>query len=440
MHNHRCTIILFGLLFSIAQPAISQSHGISISSYNIEATIFPHAEVFMLSATCGMQKTDTASQFQILLSSSSTLQSIQALANGDWSDIPFEFVGRDTLLLRFPITLRSVGPLTMKFRYTFPIGSLGDSLLLLDRGSRWYPLIADQIATMRLRCEVPGDFIVLSAGDLLETKVVGASSQFVWETKYPIFKLPLVVFRSNMLKRDSANVLNKKIVLYHSAANAFVTDSVLSEAGRLLSFFTDAIGNYPYRCLTLVEVPYFDGIDVSSGLLMVGSSSLRGMQRGDADPLRLTVAQQWMGAGVFAKFRQPGFWFFTISLPHYLRLMYVRHLAGEVAYESALNEPLKQYEKFADKETDVPILDVDFPNSREKGLVLYGKGPLVIDKLQSQMGNDGWKNLLRDLYKEFLGRILTYDDFRASVSKHDKSGKGEVLLNRLMTQKGIPME
>jgi hypothetical protein len=440
MHNLRSAILFFGLLFSLAPSAISQSHGISITSYDIEATILPRAEVLGIAAMCGMQKTDTTSEIQLLLSSNSTLGSIQAHANGGWFDIPFEFVGRDTIQLRFPGSLSRVGPLTVKFRYTFPIGPLGDSIVLLDRGSRWYPLIADQIATMRLRCEVPADYTVLSAGDLIETKVLAATSQYVWETKYPIFKLPLVVFKSNRLQRDTIQVLEKKIVLYSSFAISSAGDSILVEAAKLFSFFTDAIGNYPYQTLTLIEVPYFDGIDVSTGLLMVGSPSLRGMQQRNFDPLRLTVAQQWMGAGVFAKFRQPGFWFFTISLPHYLRLMYVRHLAGETAYQATLREPLRQYEKFAGQENDVPIIDVDYPNSREKGLVLYGKGPLVIDKLQSQMGNDGWKNLLRDLYKEFLGRILTYDDFRASVSKHDKSGKGEVLLNRLMTQKGIPME
>jgi hypothetical protein len=440
MHSARSTIILFGLLSAIAQLATSQGRGINIVSYNIDATISPHAEVIQLTATCGMQKTDTTSQTQLLLSSNSRLQTIQASTRGGWSKIPFEFVGKDTLQLRFPKSMRRVGPLSVRFRYTIPIGSLGDSLLLLDRGSRWYPLIADQIATMKLRCAVPSDYTVLSAGDLLETKVSGASSRFDWETKHPIFKLPLVVFKSNNLRRDWVQVLQKKIVLYASPAVSVVSASILAEAGRLFSFFTEAIGEYPHRCLTLVEVPYFDGIDIASGLLMVGSSTLRGMQKGYFDPLRLTVAQQWIGAGVFAKFRQPGFWFLTISLPHYLRLMYVRRSEGEAAYEAALHEPLKLYEQFAGKENDVAIIDVDFPNSREKGLVLYGKGPLVIDKLQRQLGKDEWKALLQDLYSGFLGKILTYDEFRSSVSKHDRSSNGITLLNRLMTQKGMPGE
>jgi hypothetical protein len=438
--SHRITIIFFELLASLAQLTISQGRGINIISYDIDATIAAHTGAVDITATCLMQKTDTTSQSELLLSSNSKLQAVLSFTNGCWSEIPFQFSGKDTLQLHFPLTMRQADSLTIKFRYTFPINSLGDSLLLLDRGSRWYPLIIDQIAAMRLRCEVPREYTVLSAGDLLEMKVSGTTSQFIWETKLPIFKLPLVVFKSSSLKKDTNQFLQKKIVLYSSAAGTLPSTSILAEAKNAFIFFTNTIGRYPYKCLTLVEVPYFDGTDISSGLLMVGSSSFREMGTGDFDALRLTVAEQWIGAGVFAKFHQPGFWFLTISLPQYLRLMYIRHKEGEEAFNKALHEPLKQYERFAGKENDVPILDVDYPNTKEKGLVLYGKGPFVISKLHTQLGDDQWKAFLHDLYKEFLGKILTYGEFRTYVSKHDKSGTGLTLLNKLVTQKGIPKE
>ena len=440
MHTPRTVIVLFGLLASIAQPAMSQSRSIKITSYDIDAVIAPHAHAIEITAICTVQKTDTSLQTQVLLSSTSRLQTVQALVKGSRFDLPFQFVGKDTLDFQFPATMRHAGKLALKFVYTFPIDSLGNNMLLLDRGSRWYPLIADQIAELRLKCEVPKGYTVLSAGDFLERKESGLSSQFIWRSRLPIFKLPLVVFKSSTLKRNSSQVLGKEVVLYSSATDTFSVDPVLAESNNAFKFFTDAIGKYPYDCLTLVEVPYFEGIDVSSGLLMVGSSSLKGMRSGYFDPLLLTVAQQWMGVGVFAQFRQRGFWFLTISLPHYLRLMYVRHSKGEAAFDEALHEPLKRYQQFAGKENDVPILDVDFPNSREKGLVLYGKGPYVISKLHRQFGDERWKAFLQDLYKGFLGKILTYDDFMSCVSRHDRNGEGLALMNMLTTQKGMPRE
>jgi hypothetical protein len=439
MNAKEVSTLLFGLVLSISQFVAGQTSGVKIDSYNIHAIIHPHSESVEVTAICDIEKTDTSLQTQLLLSSSSKMQAVQYFSVGGWLEMPFQFVGRDTLQLRFPTAIQLPGPLTLRFSYTFPIGTLGDSLLLLDRGSRWYPLISDQISTLRLLCEVPSDYVALSAGDLVETRAIADTCYFLWQTKLPIFKLPLVVFKSASLKKDSVQVLQKSIVIYSSTVDT-VSAAALAESKNLFTFFTNAIGEYPYERLILVEIPYFDGIDVSSGLLMIGSSSLKGVGKGYFDALRLTVAEQWIGAGVFARFHQPGFWFLTISLPHYLRLMYVRHSQGEQAFDEGLHGPLKQYEQFAGKEDDVPILDVDFPNTREKGLVLYGKGPFVISKLHKQLGDDQWRDLLRDIYKDFLGRILTYDQFRECVSKHDKDGHALTLLDKLMTGKGFPAE
>ncbi|MGD0037981.1 MAG: hypothetical protein ABSC53_11905, partial [Bacteroidota bacterium] len=132
--------MLFGLLASIAQFAMSQGHGINIISYDINAIIGIHADKVDITATCLIQKTDTTSQSVLLLSSDSRLQAVRSFTNGSWSEIPFQFVGRDTLQLHFPLRMRQPDSLTIEFKYTFPISPLGDSLLLLDRGSRWYPL------------------------------------------------------------------------------------------------------------------------------------------------------------------------------------------------------------------------------------------------------------------------------------------------------------
>ena len=54
---------------------------------------------------------------------------------------------------------------------------------------------------------------------------------------------------------------------------------------------------------------------------MIGSPSLRAMEKGGFEALHLAVAEQWIGAGLFAEFGKPGFWFFydipaTLSPAH----------------------------------------------------------------------------------------------------------------------------
>jgi len=164
------------------------------------------------------------------------------------------------------------------------------------------------------------------------------------------------------------------------------------------------------------------------------------MEKGGFEALHLAVAEQWIGAGLFPEFGKPGFWFFTISLPHYLRLMCLRQMKGEEAFEQSLHEPLNQYERFSGKTEDIPILNIDFPNTMEKGLLLYGKGPLVIHHVHEALGDDAWKALLMDLYRDFAGKILTYAQFQSCLSKHDRKGTALAQFNALMTRKGMPGE
>jgi hypothetical protein len=240
-----------------------------------------------------------------------------------------------------------------------------------------------------------------------------------------------------MTSRECAG---KTILLYSYLNDTLKAAQILAEAENVFTFYRYHIGEYPHSRLTLIEVPDFDGINIGSGVLTVGSSSVDQMRQGNFDGLYLTIAQQWIGAGVFAKFGEPGFWFLALSVPHYLRLMYVRQTKGEKAFNEAMQRPLMKYREFAGKDNDIPIIAVDFPNSKEKGLVLYAKGPFVISKLHKQMGELRWRSFLQDLYNDFRGRILTYDEFRGCISKHDTSGGTLALLNRLMTQKGMPKE
>ena len=65
---------------------------------------------------------------------------------------------------------------------------------------------------------------------------------------------------------------------------------------------------------------------------------------------------------------------------------------------------------------DIPIIDVDLPNTKEKGLILYAKGPFVLSKIEKDLGRKKWLSFLGDLYQTFRGKILTYDEFKKNLS------------------------
>ena len=120
--------------------------------------------------------------------------------------------------------------------------------------------------------------------------------------------------------------------------------------------------------------------------------------------------------------------------------MYLRQTQGEELFVESLQEPLVKYKEFAGKENDIPIIDIDSPNSREKSLILYGKGPFVLNRIEKKMGNEKWLSFLQNLYKSFRGKILTYTEFEKYISKYDETGNILTLLKQLITQKGMPEE
>ncbi|MBK9099964.1 MAG: hypothetical protein IPM14_18085 [bacterium] len=215
---------------------------------------------------------------------------------------------------------------------------------------------------------------------------------------------------------------------------------MLNQADSILNYFSKTIGPYAREQLIYFVVTDFGGVNVGSGLLTIGIIILEIINKGFKEQLILTIAQQWFTSGVFADISEPGFFFFTISLPHYLRLMFVRDSEGEEAFNNALLKPLDKYKEFAGSERDIPILDVDMPNTKEKGLILYGKGPYVLNLLAEEMGLENWKLFLRDIYQTFIGKIMTMDDFENHLATFDKTEKAVSLFKKLISEKGMPKE
>ena len=85
--------------------------------------------------------------------------------------------------------------------------------------------------------------------------------------------------------------------------------------------------------------------------------------------------------------------------------MYLHQTQGEESFLEFLQEPLVKYKEFSGKENDIPIINVDSPNSREKGLILYGKGPFVLSKIHNAMGDENWLSFLQVYMNPFAVRF-----------------------------------
>jgi hypothetical protein len=421
----------------LGQAAFCPASEPEVLSYDVAVTLDSSLNLVDVSALLNLRKPDTTSSMAMLLSSEAEMVSIKAKLRDTWFDVKSKQSPGDSLHLLFPSDLATTDSLTLRFDYRLPVDRFQD-VMMLDRGNRWYPLIMDQIARVRLTADVPSEYRVFSAGDLVQSDTSGHGSRYVWETKIPVFKIPLVIARQSMYQETTRQLDAKTIRFYSFSADSELREKVVSEISDSFDFFTKLMGDYPHAGLSLVEIPELEGTDIASGLVLTGSKDLERVRKGYSDALLLSTAAQWMAAGVFFEFLGRGFWFLQLSLPHYLRLMYIEHSRGKDAFAEQLQHGLEAYKQAVESGNDVSILNVDFPNTREKATAIYGKGPFVLEKLRNAMGETNWENFLRDIYRNYKGRILTYDRFLEYLSKYDRDGTRVRMLKTMLYETGVP--
>jgi hypothetical protein len=427
-----CILYLF-----IGQNGFCQTSRIEIASSEVAVNLDLTDSQLLVRAGLTFHRADTLNTIDLILSSNAEIKSVKSKIKGNWIDLSYKFTGKDTLSLTIPPALKLSRDLKIDFEYAFPSGGVKDSLMIFDRGNRWYPFIMDDIFKFKLRAEVPPGYIVFSAGDLIEKKTSPGHSQFTYKSKIPVFKLPLVIAKTGVYNETFKKCNGKEVYFYSATVDKVEREKIISEACTTLKFYNDYIGEYPHNRLTLVEIPEMEGTNIATGLLMIGSVFIEAFKQGYYDNLHLSIAAQWTAAGVFFKLFGKGFWFFQLSLPHYLRLIYLEQTKGEDAFINGLNQGLDTYKEFAGTDKDMPIIEIDFLNTKEKGAVIYGKGPYVLDKVRREIGDENWNKLIRDIYKDFKGKILYYEDFIKYLSRYDRSGKCVSKFEKMLSETGL---
>jgi len=243
----------------------------------------------------------------------------------------------------------------------------------------------------------------------------------------------------------SDNTITRKyededLYFYFLADDPNANEKIINEACNAFQYYNTSIVPYHHNRLTFIEMSNFQGSNICTGLILSSSNVIEQFKKGYFKGLHLTIAAQWFGAGVFGKFNDKGFWFFSLSLPHYLRLMYIKESNNTDAFVKQLEKPYHVYEQIAGTDKDVPIIDVDRINTREKGFVIFGKGPIVLNLLRKEMDEKNWKNFIKELYLNYVGKILTNDAFTNNLSKHSKDRNLILKFDKMMIEKGIIRE
>lgn len=417
-----------------AEPGSS----VRISAYEFSLSFAPPDRSINVIADLSLGNLNSDSSVELLFSSLAKVEGIRWMAGADTFAAEYHRVPPDTLIIAVPSRAVKQPEMKLHLTYSYPVQETDSMMILLDRGHRWYPLAATNIALCRMKITVPGGWFAVTGGDLVSIDSTKESVRSVWQSRIPMFKVMLAIGRSEQFVQLSEKAEQTDMFLICRPVDSGSGRDILHEAAKAFAYFSQQVGPYAHSRLTFLETPMFPGANLGTSIVALGSDMSGPLDRGGAAMLDLAVATQWFGTGVFGKFQDEGFWFLTLSLPHYERLLYLRDTRGEDAFQKDMNHGLDRYRQFAGTDKDQSILSVDYLNTQEKGNVVAFKGPYLLERVRQRLGAENWRSFTGHLYRTKKGEIVTCREFLSELVHSDP--QTAAWLTTALSGTGLPEE
>ena len=442
MRRYWMLLIILVCLLLCGGVVFGGQTGVDIQSYHITMKVEPENDLLRLSVTMELTKSDNLDEFMVLFTSFANIQSIKAkdrATDGGWVNMLYRAIDGDTVFLGVHHELLYSTDISVQFEYVLAFGDISDRLALY-REHRWYPMILGDIAIYEFSADLPDDYIFISTGEPVETNNWSQDDNSKVNTKVPVSKFPVVIARKGLYVKYEVEdeFTGRSLILYTLSLNDEGQGILGSIVAGLFEYLHDLYGEYRHQNLVLLENHEIKGVDVSSGMIMFGNHVIENLQKGQPQMLHTAVAQQWFGSGAFAEIKGKGYCFFTISLPQYLSMLYLRDAEDEAAFEREVNSALSQYKPLAGTDADIPVIDITELHSRQKARIIYGKGPYILDQLRRGLGDKDFVDFISRLYGEFNGRVMTYDGFMNALRKADRSKSIAGRVRLMLSTTGMP--
>lgn len=287
-----------------------------------------------------------------------------------------------------------------------------------NRAHHWFPCIDHPYdkALVSFIIEAPADYDVVANGTLEETTYTGNGSKTThWDeaTPIPTYCMVIGVARFSIIHAGSWNGIPATFYLYPEDR-----ENGLLEFGhtlRILEFFTQLIGPYPYEKLAQVESSTrFGGMENASAIFY-DEKAVNGSGRMEGTVAH-EVAHQWFGDSVTG-----ADWhhvWLSEGFATYLTAVYFERWYGHARFLDQMKRSKARYlERYA--KTPGPINDSRI--TEPFGLLNaypYSKGAWTLHMLRGLMDDNTFFNGIRAYYRTYRDRVVLTEDFQRVMEAH----------------------
>lgn len=317
---------------------------------------------------------------------------------------------------------------------------------LYSQSAHWYPASSEEdYFTARLKIIVPPGYAAIANGPLIEegrlngvqrvTEIDKMGSAYqVFQTKTPVKYLTFLVGKLNLVQQSEGSF----VLSSYAASDVRVQKkNLVEEARRILDFYEDCFGPFPFETLRIVQRLWATGGGHSPASFVIlndlprtsdGEKVVNLVYTGKS-PVDLTewkeyflaheIAHQWWGQGVtWARYRDQ---WLSEGLAQYASILYIRSKYSDEAFSKIL----KKFSSWTEKKSRFgPItlgsrlsyLDFDAYQA-----ILYDKSALVLNMLHDLLGPEVFFAGLKEFYRQRRFSAASTSHFRKALE--DVSGR-----------------
>ncbi len=306
-----------------------------------------------------------------------------------------------------------------------------------DRARHWIPCIdhPSDKASVRFTVIAPNHYQVISNGLLEEmTRLPGNRTNTVWEEKMPIPTKVMVIGLADFAVSHKGQVGCIDVSYWVYAKDRDKGFEDYAYAPRILAFYQQKLGDYPYRKLANVQSKTRYGGMENASCIFYSESSVNGKK--NQEPLIAhEIAHQWFGNTV-TEANWYDIWL-SEGFATYLTDLYLEHRYGREKLKERLRTQRKKVLRYQEHTTK-PILDSTVTNYNQLLTPnAYERGAWVLHMLRSMIGKDKFWEVLERYYHDYKYGNAHSTDFQA-VAENVTNLKLDWFFNQWLHYSALP--
>lgn len=319
-------------------------------------------------------------------------------------EIPPSFRGKEALLeLSYEgVLYEPLDPLSE------PPATITKDFVYLSPRAQWYADLPESLSTFRVGAYVPLGYEVVTHGRLIEKTEQDKRAFFLWEADYPSDSCFLVAAGYRVNHEEYRGI---DLYTFFFPEEQELSTSYIETARGYLAMYEEMFGPYPFSRFAVVENLFPTGYGMPSYTLL-GKATLRFPFIVHIS-LGHEVAHNWWGNSVFTR---PGHGNWCEGLTSYVADYHYQELNGPEPAREYRREVLRTYSNYIHEGNDFALeglTEGSVPRTEKATrAILYGKASMVFHMLRGLVGEEGFFQSLRQVYKEKRWQPVGWGDFQ----------------------------